>query len=211
MTELFNLRAHLDEISRTVYHEPDLEYHRQMTDLAIQTFVAGNGFSRVLDVGIGNGYALPRLKAAAREVVGITTNDDECRNARAAGFDVRLMDMNFLDLPDASFDLVWCRHALEHSIMPMVALMEFKRVLSPGGALYVEVPSDNILHIENCNHYSLFSDPAWMSLFRKAGFDLHARQQMQVRLATAEGPRAITAMDIYWQYFLRKPAEVVHE
>jgi ubiquinone/menaquinone biosynthesis C-methylase UbiE len=117
-------------------------------------------------------------------------------SAKELGFDVRLMDMSFLDFDDESFDLVWCRHALEHSVMPIITLMEFRRVLKSDGFLFVEVPMDNCLHIENKDHYSLFPDATWQALFRKVGFKEIIQSQVRVTFQHW--------VDIHWQYWLRK-------
>lgn len=47
-----------------------------------------------------------------------------------------------LPYPDATFRLVICAHVLEHLHDPEHAVREMRRVLAPGGHLYVEVPSE---------------------------------------------------------------------
>ena len=66
-------------------------------------------------------------------------------------------DFAFLDFPDAAFDLVWCRHALEHSAFPLFTLTEIYRVLRPKGLVYVEAlaPETACHHERNPNHYSV--------------------------------------------------------
>lgn len=181
------LQKHLEEVQNTIYIEPDIEYHRVIIDSQIDKL---HDFKDVLDVGFGTGYSLKKFKEKGFNVTGITMNPKELE-----GFEnVFYMDMCSLDFEDKSFDLVWCRHSLEHSLIPFITLLEFKRVLKDGGKLYVEVPSDNILHIENPNHYSLFADHTWLAIFRKAGFRLFSREQAFVSYHNIN--------DIYWQYWL---------
>jgi len=45
------------------------------------------------------------------------------------------------ELPDASFDVIACLSVLEHLREPQAALDEFHRLLAPGGALLINVPS----------------------------------------------------------------------
>jgi len=50
-----------------------------------------------------------------------------------------LGDMNVLPLPDAAFDLAACSHVLEYTLDPISFLTEVRRVLRPGGRVYVLV------------------------------------------------------------------------
>src|SRR5207237_559665 len=102
---------------------------------------------------------------------GITLGSD-FDVCRAKGLDVRQMDQNFTDIADSEFDLLWCRHVLEHSVAPLFTLTEYRRMTKPAGLVYVEVPAPDTSarHEENPNHYSVFPRSAWLNLFRRAGF-----------------------------------------
>jgi SAM-dependent methyltransferase len=50
------------------------------------------------------------------------------------------LDLEALDLPDASFDVVLCVHVLEHVEDDRRALRELHRILAPGGWGVVQVP-----------------------------------------------------------------------
>lgn len=202
MIDYTQFRKHLETLKKTVYTEPQYSYHEKMTDSVFKQLIEPSSFKDVLDVGFGTGYALDKFKTLGIKTTGITLDEEE---RKAANFlhDVRLMDMAFLEFEDESFDLVWCRHAIEHSPMPMIVLMEFKRVLRKGGHLYIEVPSSNSIHIENANHYSMLNDEAWQSLFRKVGLQLIFRGQMCAMIGSDRGVSA----DIYWQYWLLKDGE----
>jgi len=187
---------HIGELRKTVYREPVIEYHEKMIDSAMAAFVSRYPYKDVLDVGFGTGYSLGKFKEHGIKATGITLDDSEFKDAKFIGYDVHLMSMEFLDFEDKSFDLIWCRHALEHSVMPMIALMEFKRVLRDGGYIYIEVPQDGGIHVDNPNHYSMLSDRSWQALMRKTGFILLSRGQFAVHLDGWE--------DLYWHYWLRK-------
>jgi len=50
------------------------------------------------------------------------------------------MDITELTLPDASRDLIWCSHVLEHVTSDRKALAHFYRVLAPDGIAVLQVP-----------------------------------------------------------------------
>lgn len=194
------VRQHLKTLKKTVYSEPKFPWHESIIDSAFEQFVNKGSFKCVLDVGFGTGYSLEKFKKIGINPIGITLDQGELTYALNLKYDAQLMDMANLDFDDDYFDLVWCRHTLEHSPMPLIALMEFGRVLQKSGKLYIEVPSDNVIHIENPNHFSVFSDGAWQALFRKAEFTLLHRGQFSVIHPNGKQ----RWHDVYWQYWLRK-------
>jgi len=98
---------------------------------------------RILVVGCGSGLEAGALaRAFAAETVGIDICDNfEFDHAGAAPAVLKVMDARALDLPDASFDLVYSFHALEHIPAPDRALAEMARVLAPGGHVVVGTPN----------------------------------------------------------------------
>lgn len=52
------------------------------------------------------------------------------------------LDMDAIDQPDASWDLVFCNHVLEHVPNYRRALCELRRILKPGGRLICSFPID---------------------------------------------------------------------
>ncbi len=59
------------------------------------------------------------------------------------------MDMHALDFADASIDAILCKHSLEHAFSPLGALFEMRRVLRPGGYLFLVVPPHHPGRIES--------------------------------------------------------------
>ena len=197
------LESHLKAIRSKITKDAGFDYHNQLIDNSFKCFVTPGTFKNVLDVGFGTGYSLKKFKEAGIKVTGITMNDEEMK--AATGHDVKIMDMAMLDFEDETFDFIWCRHALEHSVMPFIALLEFYRVLQEGGFVYIEVPSDCIFSIENTSHYSLFRDEAWHALFEKAGFSVKYRGQYALKKNTAPNTdHDVMFSDNYWYYALRK-------
>lgn len=97
---------------------------------------------RVLDCGVGTGgfaLALSRVWARPIELTAVDISPQMINIARLrfrpAGIAVRLIQASVAALPfaEASFDLVIAAHVLEHLPDPVMALMEMRRVLRPGG------------------------------------------------------------------------------
>ena len=130
--------------------------------------------------------------------IGIALGEDVLICQRE-GLDVRSMDQSYLEFDNDSFDIIWCRHALEHSIFPYFTLAEFRRVLKSGGYLYVEVPAPDTSchHEENPNHYSVLGKSLWRSLFLRAGFVVE--EEIDIDFMVPAGP------DQYWSFFLCLP------
>lgn len=207
MTDYANFEKHIAEINGKIGRDSGFRYHEGMMDFAFKQFIEKHEFGDVLDVGIGTGYSLKKFRERGINVIGITQDQSEMDSAKQDGFDARLMDMNFLDFPDASFDLVWCRHAIEHSVMPVITLMEFFRVMRPEAYLYIEVPSDAVIHIMNPHHYSLFGDTTWQTLFKKMNLTLYFRGQFTTFMQVPGCDPGWGWDDFYWYYWLKKEAK----
>ena len=101
----------------------------------------GPGEKRVLDVGAGTGFLSIMLAEIGYSVVGVDLSEEMIKNARkkmdARGLKVRLEVGDAEDLPfeDGSFDAVVNRAVLWTLPNPKRALIEWKRVLKPGGIL----------------------------------------------------------------------------
>ena len=191
----------MKDVTNTVYTEQEWDVHTKITDASMIKYINGS-FKNVLDVGCGTGYAMRKFKEMGIDPIGITLDDNEYKAHKFNGYDVRVMDMSFLDFEDEEFELIWCRHSLEHSVMPYISLRELNRVLSPEGYMYVEVPSPTPPHIANPSHYSMLDDLSLQELFRRTGFKLLDRGQyaLQVPGEPGQGDQLL----LYWSYWLRK-------
>jgi len=116
------------------------------TDVAmLERLVAPDG-QDVLDIGCGSGALARELAVRGACVTGLEISDQQLAGARAAepGLGVRYLVGQAQDLPleDASLDLVVFMRALHHvpEVALLPALREARRVLRPGGAVYVAEP-----------------------------------------------------------------------
>ena len=98
----------------------------------------------VLDVGCGEMPFRSMLPSAAK-YTGV-----DVPNAAIFGMgkhpEKRTFDGRTLPFPPASFDYVICTEVLEHAQFPQLLLDEMRRVLRPGGRIFVTVPFSARVH-----------------------------------------------------------------
>src|SRR5437016_5598985 len=133
--QLARLVSFVNKIESETYPEAPSFIHSEITGKVLDVLLPQyqiNQSARILDIGCGQGPALNIFRAKGyRSAVGITLNDEDVRICRENGHDVRKMDQSFLEFTDSSFDFVWARHVIEHSIFPYFTLAEFSRVIAP--------------------------------------------------------------------------------
>lgn len=153
---------------------------------------------KVLDVGCGDGLALEMFKAAGLETIGISQAAGRYI-LRGKGFDVRDLDQNFTGFADGEFDMIWSRLALAYSPAALFTLMEYHRLLKPGGCAYVEVPAyDTAAHHEHTPQIpSVLPLALWHSYFARAGFTLERNNALNFPLADGSS-------DSHWSFLLRR-------
>jgi ubiquinone/menaquinone biosynthesis C-methylase UbiE len=86
---------------------------------------------RVLEVGSGAGY----LQDVVENYTGLDISPSARRHYHKPFVVASATDMPF---PDASFDALWTINVLEHIPNPESALREMRRVLKPGGLLFLD-------------------------------------------------------------------------
>jgi ubiquinone/menaquinone biosynthesis C-methylase UbiE len=100
---------------------------------------------KVLEIGVGLGADHQRFAEAGADLTGVdlTTRAVEHTSRRLAAFglrsDVRVMDAENLEFPDATFDVVYSWGVLHHSPDTAKAVREVYRVLKPGGEARVMI------------------------------------------------------------------------
>lgn len=94
----------------------------------------------LLDVGCGNGAFMLRAADAGWEVQGIEPDSAAAERAIAAGLCVHRGDMTTFESAEA-FDAVTLSHVFEHLHDPLAALHMCRRVLKPGGMLWMAMPN----------------------------------------------------------------------
>ena len=79
--------------------------------------------------------------------------------------------MHMLPYKDGEFDIIAAYQVLEHSCMPVVALLEWHRVLREGGRVLVETPPSKTHTFDTWLHHVMCPTPRQLYyLFIKTGF-----------------------------------------
>jgi ubiquinone/menaquinone biosynthesis C-methylase UbiE len=117
-----------------------------------------------LDAGCGIGHwgqLLAPLMPRAR-LVGVDREETWVKKAKeraedrnlADQFEYREGDVNQLEFPDSTFDMVTCQTVLIHVPDPKKTIQEFYRVLKPGGLLALAEPNNRVssLVFSNLSH-----------------------------------------------------------
>jgi SAM-dependent methyltransferase len=113
-----------------------------VADRDVRTLVAGAQLrqpaTKILDYACGNGaFALSLQRAFPDSAVWAT---DYHEKAPPMLSETQIHYAPYGDLP-AHFDLILCRHVLEHTYDPVKFLESVRDLMSPGGVLLIEVPN----------------------------------------------------------------------
>lgn len=181
--DLSRLNSYLDLLLPDVYDRMKTVNHRMTPDhieSALQAYgwfeSFGFQYRDVLDVGCADGWFVERFNLDGKDAVGVTISEIEVGLCMERGVEVVHADMSFLPLDGHSFDLLWCRDAIEHSVMPLITLFEFNRVLRPEKYAFIVVPTPDYW-VAASNHYSVLTDDGWRWLFELAKFKILGFQQ----------------------------------
>ena len=136
---------------------------------------------RLLDVGCGNGHFLAQIAALGWRAEGVDPDPAGVAAARAAGLRVRQGTLaDFDDEHAGAFDVVTLSHVIEHLHEPRTELTRIRRLLRPGGLLWIATPNLEGLghrrygpawvHLDPPRHLVLFTRDSLEELLRQTGF-----------------------------------------
>jgi SAM-dependent methyltransferase len=162
---------------------------------------------RLLDVGCGSGDFLAQMSALGWRTEGVDPDPAAVAGARAAGLDVT--EGTLAELDDAehagAFDAITLSHVIEHLHEPAAELRRIRRLLRPGGLLWIATPNlEGLGHrrfrtawlgLDPPRHLVLFTRPSLEDLLRRIGFAPqpaplvapHAFLQLSQSAAIAQG------------------------
>lgn len=116
-------------------------FFRRRADSLLDDVESHGERGRLLDVGCAIGTELAAARDRGWDAVGLELSKTSLAVARERGHDARGERLESAGLDDESFDLVTLNHVLEHIPTPNDFLCEVRRVLRPGGLLFVAVPN----------------------------------------------------------------------
>ncbi|HKD78232.1 MAG TPA: class I SAM-dependent methyltransferase [Candidatus Angelobacter sp.] len=156
------------------------DHHSDITDQTL-ALMDLQTHDRVLDLGCGTGWASRRMANVAAEVVGLDVADEMLRRAEQSSFsfkNIRYLWGSAESIPatDHYFHKVLSVESFYYYADQGKALDELRRVLAPGGKLFI------LINLYKDNHYSLrwvgelkvpvqaFSEKEYMELLHRHGF-----------------------------------------
>ena len=104
------------------------------------SFHGRRGRGRLLDVGCNEGRGLSLYAANGFEVEGLELNETAAALARTRGFPVHT-DTLAQFRPAAPFEVVVLANVLEHAGDPVMMLASVRRLLRPGGEVWISCPN----------------------------------------------------------------------
>lgn len=137
--------------------DPIVEHEQKCRYDALASLV--DNYTLALDAGCGNGRYFDMLIGHGGQIIGVDFSKDALRRAKfkidafpvgQAG--VLLGDLTRLPFRDCSFDLIASIEVLEHVPNWEQAILEFHRLLKPGGSMILSIP--NKLSIYGLTRYA---------------------------------------------------------
>lgn len=161
---------YINKLYGEIYPQPEDAGHTRLARNAINRWMSRmTTCTSVLDVGCGTGFCQPMFERWNVKYEGICLGEDYLV-AQNLGRNVKKMDFNFLEYPDNSVDLIFSRHSLEHSPMPLLTLMEWHRVA--GSWLGIILPAPEWYTYLGKNHYSVMNMDQIRNLLDVAGWNI---------------------------------------
>ena len=126
---------------------------------------------KILVIGAGDGGEVKLLKEKGYDVIGTTLHWSDKKFAKNFyDVDLSIEDMHNMSFQHETFDGIYSFHSLEHTISPLIALFEIKRVLKKDGKLYITVPQSGTSNETGIQHYSVLTETLWKHLLDIIGF-----------------------------------------
>lgn len=132
---------------------------------------------RIVEVGGYDGYVLKQLEPLASEVLLIDGSEAGTAIARRHGIQTRtaFLDRVLAEELAGTFDVVICRHVIEHVPDPSSLLSDLGMLLAEGGLLFVETPDlasmlkNRLMRIVMLEHLHTFSIQSLEKYAKKSG------------------------------------------
>jgi len=148
----------------------------------------------VLDIGCNEGRTLKQYAGNGFQAEGTELNEKAAARARAAGFAVFTGPLEQF-APAALYDVAVLSNVLEHVADPQAMLIAVRRLLNPGGQLWISCPNSESwlrrvfgrwwIHWHVPFHLTQFSSRTLGDLLAASGFELVEMRQITPALWAA--------------------------
>lgn len=170
MRDFKHIDGYITKLYGEIYPQPDDSGHTRMANDVIYEWMSKMTTCKsVLDAGCGTGFCQAMFEHCGVQYEGICLGEDYLE-AQNLGRNVKKMDFSFLDYPDNSFDLIFARHSLEHSPMPLLTLMEWHRVSKNWLGLILPTP-EWFTH-KGQNHYFVLNMEQIKNILEVSGWNV---------------------------------------
>jgi len=173
MRDYTRIELYLNNLEKDIYPQPPDPGHKAWAEDAIRKFTP-HDVNSVLDVGCGQGFCKPLFESLSVNWTGVTLGGADFQKAKDMVGSVYHADATFLPFKNAQFDMIFARHILEHSPMPLFTLMEWHFVA--GKYLLLIAPSHEYWNFYGKNHYSVLNKHQLWWLLARAGWEIVERE-----------------------------------
>ncbi|MBI4644112.1 MAG: class I SAM-dependent methyltransferase [Deltaproteobacteria bacterium] len=98
--------------------------------------------SRLLEIGCATGELLALAHSRGALTMGVEISEYAAQVAKERyGLEVRVGDLEHLDIPAESFDIILALEVIEHVLSPRAFLKEIALFLAPGGLVVLSTPN----------------------------------------------------------------------
>lgn len=170
MRDWSRMDQYVSKLYGDIYPQPEDSGHTQYAERVIDYWMSRMSTCKsVLDAGCGTGFCQPLFEKWAVSYEGVCLGDDFLE-AKKLSRNVKKMDFSFLEYDDKSFDLIFSRHSLEHSPMPLLTLLEWHRVSKSW--LGIVLPSPDWFTYRGRNHYHVMNWDQIHNLLDVSGWNI---------------------------------------
>ncbi len=155
MRDYKHLDQYITKLYQDIYEQPEDDGHTHLAQQVINNWMSKmTTCHSVLDVGAGQGFCQTMFENWGINYYGVALGEDVVK-AQELGRHVKRMDFSFLEYEDNFVDMIFARHSLEHSPMPLLTLMEWARVAR--NWLGIVLPAPEWYTYTGKNHYSVMN------------------------------------------------------